>query len=47
MSTSQNAKDTKTTSANASSKMDDKKMDSKKTDSKSTDKDPKSNSTKK
>jgi hypothetical protein len=49
MSTTQNTKDTKTTSANASSKADDKKMDSKSSgkDSKSSDKDSKSHSTKK
>jgi hypothetical protein len=49
MSTTQNTKDTKTTSANASSKTDDKKMDSKASgkDSKASGKDSKSNSTKK
>jgi hypothetical protein len=49
MSTSQNTKDTKITSANASSKAGDKKTDSKSAgkDSKSSDKDSKSHSTKK
>ncbi len=49
MSTTQNTKDTKSTSAHSSSKMDDKKTDSKATgkDAKSTDKDAKSHTAKK